>query len=293
MIPATTRLTLTHDADRLELAPHGGMITAWHRDAQPLMRQGPSATAPPDPLSSAAFPLLPYSNRIAHARFTWAGQPFTLTPNFAPEPHAIHGTGWTRPWRVTAQSADHAILTLTHAPDADWPWPFAAEQEFRLSSAGLLLTLRLRNLADVAVPAGLGHHPYFDAASARLRFSAQSVLLAGPDILPTDAVAPHGRYDFAQGAAVAGRVLDHCYQGWSGTARIDWSGRPWALEIAASPTLCCAVVCIPAAGDMLCFEPVSHANNAINRPGFAPMATLGPGETLAAQVHYAVVPSAG
>ena len=54
----------------------------------------------------AGFPLVPYSGRIDHGRFTFQGREYRVPPNFPPEPHAIHGEGWMQAWTVERADAD-------------------------------------------------------------------------------------------------------------------------------------------------------------------------------------------
>ncbi len=261
-------LVLATSASHCVLYPaFGACLGAWTLDSQHLLH---AATvddfASGDPLRMSSFPLVPYSNRIGQARFNWGGARVQLARNFVPEPHAIHGVGWKRKWDVIAQSAAQVTLGYTHMPDIDWRWAFTAEQILSLTETTLTLRLRARNDHDAPVPLGFGHHPYFDAAGARLRFDADAVWLSGADALPSVRVVPGGDFNFSEGPPVAGRAIDHCYDGWRGQTRIAWQGRRYALDIAAT-NLPAAVVYIPQGGDAFCFEPVPHVNNALNMPG--------------------------
>jgi aldose 1-epimerase len=73
----------------------GGSIAGWSiGDQHMLKRASDEDVTAVDPLRMASFPLVPYSNRIGHGRFDWDGHAVGITPNFPPEPHAIHGVGW-------------------------------------------------------------------------------------------------------------------------------------------------------------------------------------------------------
>jgi hypothetical protein len=79
----------------------GGSIISWHVDGQAMLRATALARLDPGtPLETASFSLAPHSNRIGHSRFRWAGKDHLLTPNFAPEAHAVHGVGWQRRWQL-------------------------------------------------------------------------------------------------------------------------------------------------------------------------------------------------
>jgi aldose 1-epimerase len=275
-------LVLQQGQSRCEIYPAiGGSIGRWSVGDQEMLRvASQDSIDAADPFGMATFPLVPYSNRIGYARFSWDGHPVDLVPNFQPEPHAIHGVGWKRPWDVEAHSGHTTILRLSHAADRHWPWPFDAEQEITLGNDALSLTLRTTSRADRPVPLAFGHHPYFDQPGASMRFAAQVVWMSGDNSLPTIAVKPRGQFDFQTVGPVSGRNIDHCYGGVQGGTVISWASRPLRLHIATHPALPAAVVYIPEDGDAFCFEPVPHINNALNLPGQMPgMPVLQPGET--------------
>lgn len=256
----------------------GGSVSAWHIDDQPMLRSASAeSVAAADPLGMASFPLVPYSNRIANARFDWLGERIELAKNFAPEPHAIHGVGWRAAWTVKSHSTTSAELVFTHRGDQHWPWDFEARQVVTIAASELRLELSVRNFAACDVPLAFGHHLYFDQAGAILRFGADKVWMSGDDHLPYEAIDPAGPFDFRDGAPVETRSVDHCYTGVNGPAAIEWAGRKWALDI--SSPLPAAVVYIPPGGDAFCFEPVPHVNNALNMPSAMPaMPVIAPGE---------------
>jgi aldose 1-epimerase len=284
-------LLLQNGRDRCEIYPAiGGSIGRWSVGDQDMLRvASPDAIDAGDPLGMATFPLVPYSNRIGDAHFSWGGKPVDLAPNFRPEPHAIHGVGWKRCWAVAAHTNQSATLHLSHDADPHWHWPFDAEQEITLGDGVLTLTLRATNRADVAVPLAFGHHPYFDQRHASLHFAAEAVWMSGQDSLPTNAVKPQGQFDFEAAGDVSGRNVDHCYSGINGAAEIRWADRPLRLQISSSPQLPAAVVYVPEGGDAFCFEPVPHINNALNLPGQTPaMPILQPGETTETTITFQV-----
>lgn len=268
----------------------GGSLLGWQVAGQPMLRSASEHEfLAGDRLGLASFPLVPYSNRIGNAVFHLGGARISLTANFPPEPHAIHGTGWEDAWEVTARTENAATLELHHAGDCRWPWPFVARQEIAVGPGQLTLGLSATNLADEAVPLAFGHHPYFDSAGASLQFEAGSIWLNGADMLPTGREEVSGSFDFNSAAPLGERQIDHCYSGWDGRARIAWLDRALALEIASD--LPAAVVYIPRGGDRFCFEPVPHSNDALNRSDAMPPApTIAPGESFTAQIALRAVP---
>lgn len=286
----------TDDAS-LVLAPElGGSIIGWTHGGIALLRHAsPRAVVPGDAHEMGAFPLVPYSNRIAQARFRFAGTEYHLARNFGDHPHSIHGIGWQRAWRVTSVARDAATLTLQHGPDASWPFAFTAEQRFRLTAAALHVALAITNNHSIPAPAGLGLHPYFprdattvpDAgrsdpdARTTLRFQADAVWRNGADHLPSERVNVPPEWDHSAGRMVGELALDNCFEGWDGTAVLTWPDRRMTIE--ATDIFRHLVVYTPPRERFFCVEPVSHMNDAINRGG---MRMLEPGETMRGEVTF-------
>jgi aldose 1-epimerase len=270
----------------------GGSLGSWRVGTQDMLRAAdPADIKAGELLGMASFPLVPYSNRIGNAQFEWNGVSHAIAPNFAPEPHAIHGVGWTRPWTITALTANSIIITLHAEADDQWPWPFRAEQHIIVEHDRLTLHLSAVNKADMPVPLAFGHHPYFDAGGAALQFAAEHVWMSGPDTLPREAIVPCSGFDFSTPAPVADRNVDHCYSGTAGPAKIAWADRRFGLDIIASDSLSAAVVYIPASGRAFCYEPVPHLNNAINMPDCpAPMPIVAPGDCIYSRIDFVVRP---
>jgi aldose 1-epimerase len=281
------RVRLTAGDLALELAPEiGGSILGFTAGGAPLMRPTPpEAVDQKDVRRTASFPLVPYSNRIAAARFSFGGEQHRLAPNPSGGPHAIHGAGLRRPWTVEHASPASARLRLDHAPSEHWPYAFSAAQTFELTAQALTLRMEVRNADSRTFPAGLGHHPYFvGGEGVRLTFNARRMWEMGPDQLPTRPV-PAGE----QHLKVAETALDNVFDNWDGRAEILWPGGR-RLLIEAEPVFGHLVVFTPPGRDFFAVEPVSHLNDAINRmdqPGHG-LRVLAPGETLSGAVTFRV-----
>jgi aldose 1-epimerase len=269
-----------------ELEPRlGGCIAGLWLNGVPVLR----STAA-DQLASArqagSYPLVPFSNRIAQASLQWLGTQHPLVLNNAPEPHAIHGVGWQRPWSVLDSDEQYALLAYEHRADAAWPFAFDSSQTFRIGRNSLELTLSLTNQSPEPAPAGLGWHPFFvKRPRSRIAFKATGRWEMGADKLPTRRVA-------AQGLDGDCAVLDvdHCYDGWNGTAHL----RDELLHVRLTSNLSRLVVFTQAGGDSIAIEPVSHVNNAVSlvHAGLDAaelgLAVLQPGESISAQMSIEV-----
>ncbi len=289
-------ILLTNRDASCRILARGGSLAGWSIGDQFLLReaQAHGAVGPRDPRQLASFPLVPYSNRIAHGRFPWDGKVHQLQRNMPPEPHTIHGVGFQRAWTITGRRDGQLELCLRHAPDADWPFAFEARQTFTLGEATLTVGMTIQNLEDTPAPCAFGHHPYFDAAGASLTFRAQTVWLNDPSGLPAEAMPVSGLFDFSAGGAIHGRRADNCFTGWDGHAVIGWTGRRLAVRITASPTLPALVVYIPEHAEAFCAEPVPHLTDSLNRPSVVPhLAAIAPGATFTSSITFDALPVTG
>ena len=170
--------------------------------------------------------------------------------------------------------------------DELWISCFSAEQDIVLDQAGCTVALALSNRGEIAMPAGLGLHPYFRRRpETRVRFDAETVMLSDAATMPTGIEAPASHFgDFAQGAALPHETIDHCFRGWSGTVTIEDDLGTIAMRATGAPHL---HVYAPADGSALCFEPVSHTPDALNRAP-AEMTVLEPGETARLEMRIEV-----
>lgn len=247
---------------RLALRPDlGGSIAGlWHHGVPVLRSQEPAQLT--GWREAASFPLVPYSNRIDHGRFSWQGRPWQLAPNFERSPHPLHGVGHQRAWQVEASSAPsgpaEVALTLEHRADDSWPFDFSARQLFQLGPTSLRVELSVTNSSAQAAPVGLGWHPYFPKRSrSRLHVECGGRWELDAMKLPTQLVPQPG-----VDADVAHLAYDHVFDGWSGPARIR--DELFALTLRSSLTR--LVIYTPQDADYFCVEPVSHVTNAINQP---------------------------
>jgi aldose 1-epimerase len=280
-------LELSCDTFRCDLAPAlGGCIAGLWLGEIPVLRSTP-AKALTTVRQAGSYPLVPFSNRVGHANLQWAGTGHPLVKNFEPEPHAIHGVGWARPWTVLEAGAEFALLSYEHQPDESWPFAFDSSQAFRLTANALALTLSITNQSAVAAPVGLGWHPYFVKRSrSHIAFEASGRWEMNAEKLPTHRLSAHGL-----DADCAMLDVDHCFDGWNGVLHL----RDETLHTRLSSTLNRLVVYTNETRDFVAIEPVSHVNNAINLMTSTAAAAedlgvrvLQPGESMSAEMRIQV-----
>lgn len=109
---------------------------------------------------AGAFVMLPFTNRLAPAQFSWQDQTITLH-NGSPKGQGLHGLGHRRPWQLKVIRPESAELELLHSTqDAEWPWTFEASLKYQLSEDGLRLELTVCNTSSKVMPLSLGWHPF-------------------------------------------------------------------------------------------------------------------------------------
>lgn len=288
-------LRLRTDVAELTLSTQGAAVLGWEVETkagrQPLLRPARhGGDGAPD--EAAAFPLVPFGNRVGGNAFLFEGRQYRLAPN-AGDRYRLHGDGWISGWSVEDASASTATLALRHVADAAAPWDYLARQTVTLDGRCLALTLSVENTGPFALAFGLGWHPYFPLTPrTRLTAAASSVWLEGTDHLPTEEVPLPADLDFRKAAPLLDRWVNNGFEGWNGCARIDWPEHGLTLRIDANPIFSRYVVYRPDtirdpayAGDWFCFEPMTHTVDGFRMEGMGGLTQLGPEERLEGRIR--------
>lgn len=275
----------------------GGHRTDWLRPATP------EALAQRDPLGMGSFPLVPFCNRIRIGRASFEGRAIQFPPNHpaSSSPHPLHGIGWQRPWQVTKDSGHGVEMRLSVDASPAWPWRFSSTQRIALDDKALSVEIAVTNEDIAAMPAGIGHHPYFPhTRGTRLATACAAMWRTDAEVMPTVLETGEVVDRLRSGVTLDDLDLDNNFVGWERAARIDWRqdgiGRDRHLVMQAGPALGYFVIYSPRGADHFCAEPVSQCTdwlNLVDRYGHGPLggARLAPGETLAAQ--FSLTPAWG
>lgn len=280
------------------LAEAGGGIAGfdWYGRGEPIPLMRRCEPTPGhgehrvDPRQLACFPLLPWSNRITDGGFMVGGRRIDLPPNCEGEPWPIHGDGWQRAWQVESHAAHELVLSLQSTSAAEYCYD--ATMRYALLDDALQVDLAVTNTGPVALPFGLGLHPYFNRhGGVRLLAPASRIWLNdGRTPLPTECADVPAAWDFRTERALPDRGLDHAFQAWSGEATIHWPALQLGLRIDAEASA--FVLYTPADEDFFCFEPVDHPIDAVHLPGGAVehgMTMLSPRATLRRRYAFSVI----
>lgn len=245
-----------------------------------------------DPRGMASFPLVPFSGRIASGRYTFEGRDVQLTPNFPPEPHAIHGDGWKAPWTVEALTVNSLELSFAH-DDPKNGVHYTATQKFTISDTALEVKMSITNTGGTDIPVGLGLHPAFvKTPKAALTAGVTGVWLSDKLQLPTNVAPVLDEWDFAKRRVMSELVIDNNFADWDRSAKIEWPEWNATVEIESSPELGKLVVYCPRGDDFFCVEPVSNVADAFNLKNKSVEGTgthiLAPNETYSGTARFTV-----
>ena len=264
MTEPTTIIKLQSADSEVLLCPEiGGAVARFTWRGIDILRGAPdSAIAQRLVRQMGSYPLMPYSNRIGHGKLIVGDQTFPLRANFPPEPHAIHGFGWQRAWRVAKRGSDAVELHLQHATDVDWPFACEATQLLRLAANALTMRLSVKNTDSRAMPVGLGFHPFFPLSpETHLQADWKGMWKMDADSLPTDLVTIPPEADYSQLRPASNWTVNNCFTGWNRRAVLDCPTH--RMQIDASEACRQIVVFAPNDGrNFIALEPVTNINNA-------------------------------
>ena len=289
---------LEHHGQRLGLWPAaGGAVSAWQwlREGGPVDLWRPWDGRTTRLQALASYPLVPWSNRISDGGFEHAGRFHPLRPNTPDDPYPIHGDGWLQPWTLDASGPDRAEMALRSERFGGGPHVYEARQTFVLAEGGMTQSLSVTNVGDLALPFGLGQHPWFSRTpGCRLQARVDGVWLSRPDRIPTGYTQqfPDG-WDLGAGTRLDSIEIDNGFGGWDGEARIVWPEHRLALHMRSelqlpdgSPGRPDCLLYVPAAPPVFCFEPISHPINAAHLPGRPGWVELQPQQSMCLTVHW-------
>ena len=142
--------------------------------------------------------LLPWPNRLRDGRWEWDGEQLQLEVVSPARPVAMHGlVGW-QPWTVLDRTEGVLSIGTIVEPRPGYPFRLAAAIDYALSADRLDVTLRVGNAGHAPAPFGAGMHPYLAVgvtedgglADVELSLPARTLMVVGPDGLPTGATEP-------------------------------------------------------------------------------------------------------
>lgn len=243
------------------------------------------------PLSeTACFPLVPFGNRIAGNRFDFRGQTYTLEPNTG-DPLVLHGGGWLEDWQLETQNNGALRLRLSCAASSRSPYAYDAFQHLSLDEERLSLTLGVTNRGDMALPFGIGLHPFFRRTpDMTVQMRTRDMWSEGEGHLPKARQCVPKDLDFSEPRAIPSRWINNAFEGFGGKARMHWPDIGLKVTLDCDPVFDVMMIYATAesasvgVSDFVCLEPMSHLPNAHNMADLGGLNILEPGENLAGSI---------
>jgi aldose 1-epimerase len=287
----------------LELAPEiGGSIAALYQQQENarfdwLRPASQAALLNRNPEGMASFPLVPFCNRIRNGTVECATRPINMPPNRGTSPHTIHGVGWQRSWTIDSVGPCHAVLALD-CDSSIWPYRFHARQRFVLSDSRLDVVIEVENTDTVAMPLGIGHHPYLPHRPGTvLQTDVTRIWTSDEEVMPLKLEETPVLEQLRRGVLLTEVVADNNFVGWNRRAHVMWpgagrSGSNASLTMSADSPFDYFVLYSPAGQDHFCIEPVSNCTDWLNLHGY-PSSALGgavlqPGETFSGRFAFSL-----
>jgi aldose 1-epimerase len=259
------------------LLPETGMSTAFgrvlHRGAWvDFMRP-----TPPEKYGHASdcasYMLIPWSNRIKGGHFRFRGKDYQLEVNAA-DGTAIHGTTRDFPWKL--ESADDRRIVASFDSrdheDSNFPFAFSARAEFRVDGASFVNTVSLKNEDKEAMPAGFGHHPYFQRALAGPNDQAELEVPA-TEFFELDMCIPKGpplavdsRLDFRKMRSISDKHVDDILTGRipGAPVRFFYPESKLSVTMECDPLFEQIILYMPAGRTFYAVEPLTNTNDGFN-----------------------------
>jgi len=157
---------------------------------------------------------MPWPNRIRDGRYTFASRSHQLALTEPDRGNAVHGLARWAIWSPLERSDDAVTLGFRLRPQPGWEGSLDLSVTYALTSAGLVVTPRARNVGTDAAPFGVGAHPYVTVGEDRvdevvLGIPAASLLEMDDRLLPTGLAPVDGTaFDFRDPRPLGELALD-------------------------------------------------------------------------------------
>ncbi|WP_104089570.1 MULTISPECIES: aldose 1-epimerase family protein [unclassified Cryobacterium] len=171
------------------------------------------------PPMAAGIVLVPWPNRIRDGKWTQNGITRQLALTEPAKQNASHGLLRFAPYREVSRSTDTVTLAATVFPQSGYPFHLETEVTYALTSSGLEVTHRVRNVGAEPAPVAVGAHPFLkigDVPTGDLivRVDAATHLDVDDRLNPIGETPVHGtRFDLRAGALVGDLDLDDGFGG--------------------------------------------------------------------------------
>jgi aldose 1-epimerase len=276
-MPNVEPRVIENDVWQVGILPPTGMSTAFGRIKNrgawvDFMRPTPQESYG-HASDCASYMLIPWSNRIKGGLFRFRGKDYQLKVN-AGDGTAIHGTTRDFAWEVERADPHRVVGSFDSRQNegANFPFAFSTRAEFRLDGPSFVNTVSVKNEGNEPMPAGFGHHPYFQRA---ISSEADSAMLEVPctEYFDLDMCIPKGpplpvesRLDFRKMRSISTVHVDDCLTGRVPGAPIRFSYPESKIDVTmeCDPLFEQIILYMPAGRPFFAVEPLTNANDGFN-----------------------------
>jgi len=158
--PSGRQFELSRGEQRAVVVEVGGGIREYTVGARPVLESYPLGQMCD---GAHGAPLIPWPNRLAEGRYSFAGEEHQLPLDQPEQGNAIHGLLRWRAWSELEAGAERVLLGTRLLAMPGYPFALEVSIAYELSDEGLSVTTTARNICEAECPFGAGQHPYLSA----------------------------------------------------------------------------------------------------------------------------------
>jgi aldose 1-epimerase len=235
-VPSGTQFEIARGDQHATVVEVGGAVRVYEVGGNPVLDPFPL-----DAMCDGAHgsPLVPWPNRLADGRYSWAGVEHQVALTEPEKRNAIHGFLRWQPWTARTHEESRVVMAAALPPQSGYPFALDASVEYRLTDGGLVVTTTATNVGNAALPYANGQHPYLSAGDhdgvlddCTLEFAAATRVDTDTERqLPTRLVPVAGTaFDFASRRPIGAFAMDFAFtdlvrdvdaRAWASLGRAD------------------------------------------------------------------------
>ncbi len=215
MLPSGEQIAIAHGDQRAVITEVGATLRTYVQGGVAVVE---GYAGDEVPVGAHGQVLYPWPNRLSAEPWGFSERTGRPTVDIVEQVAAIHGLVRWRPFRVESVNQNRCALSLLLHPTPSYPFASSIEVAYHLGSMGLTVTTTVKNLDEVAIPFGLGFHPYLAVTTPTIEGStltvpARAFVAVNGRQLPTGEILPVSNHalDFTLPKSLNGHELDVTY----------------------------------------------------------------------------------